>query len=154
MTSRIAFAAAGVAAALLTACGASDSACSSRDADLAASAITPSNCTAAAGSTVSIPVNLCPKCTDSRAACQAEFRNGVIEIAPIFYECEENRGCQLTSSCENNPATRRVSCDVSIPTTVGAGQYDIVNSGTATTVGSLFVTTGSSSCAFAVDLVP
>ena len=151
MKTRIVTAAAALAAALLAGCGSDGSACSSRDADLAASAVTPSNCTAAAGSTVSIPVNLCPKCSDTRASCQAEFLNGVIEVAPVFFECEENRGCQLNPSCENNPATRRVNCQVSIPASASGSIPIIAATGR---VGTLDVTQGSASCAFAANDAP
>lgn len=136
------------ASALLAACGADESACTSRDADLAASSIVPARCTAAAGSTVSIPVNLCPRCSDTRAGCQAEFRGDAIEIAPVFFECEEDRGCPIDPACENNPATRSVNCAVAIPAGTPADTYQILNAGTARPVGVLEVTSGAPSCAF------
>lgn len=139
-------------AALLAACGSDDSACVTRDAELAAGAVVPGTCTASAGSTVTIPVNLCPKCSDTRASCQAEFIGGQVEIAPIFFECEESRGCAINPSCENNPLTRRVNCTVSVPSGTTPGQYDIVNAGTGgTRVGSLDVTGGAPSCAFGIN---
>ena len=139
--------AATAAAALLAACGSEDSACISRDAELAAGAVVPTSCTASPGSSVTIPVNLCPKCSDTRASCQAEFRNGQIEIAPIFFECEESRGCAINPACENN-AARRANCTVVIPAGTQPGSYDIVNAGTVEVVGGLAVTSGPSSCGF------
>lgn len=140
---------AAAAAALLAACGSGDSACTSRDADLAASSVTPASCTATPGSTVTIPVNLCPRCSDTRASCQAEFRGGQIEIAPIFFECEESRGCAINPACENN-AARQTACTVSIPAGTAPGSYDIVNAGTVTKVGDLDVSAGPASCSFAL----
>jgi hypothetical protein len=137
------------AAALLAACGADESSCTSRDAELAENAITPDRCSAQAGSTVTIPVNLCPRCSDTRASCQAEFRNGQIEIAPIFFECEEDRGCPIIAACENSEA-RRANCTVAIPLGTPPGPYDIVNAGTGgERVGDLEVSLGAPSCAFA-----
>lgn len=134
---------------LLAACGSDESGCFSRDAELAAGV--NYDCTAAPGSTVSVQVQLCPNCRATSASCQAEFIAGQLEIAPVFFECEESRDCPIGQACETNPATRQTTCVATIPIGTAPGEYDIVNAGTGTTVGDLVVSTGPSSCSFGIS---
>ncbi|HVI74424.1 MAG TPA: hypothetical protein VM683_05505 [Anaeromyxobacteraceae bacterium] len=94
---------------LLAACG--GTACTSTPA-------TPQNtnnpsCSVAAGQTVTVDVALCGKCTDTSPSCQAEFRNGTLEVAPTVEQCQEQAGCNISGGCDITPP--HATCSVTIP---------------------------------------
>ena len=130
---------------VIAACGADTKSCSTAPAKVAASDPVAS-CTAAAGSTVNIPVRLCAGCSDSSPSCNAEFRNGTIEIDPIFRQCTEDQGCPVTGSCSTDPSVNETTCSVAIPSGT-SGSIPVFLASTATRVST--VTVGSSSgCSF------
>jgi hypothetical protein len=120
---------------LLAACG---DTCSSAAAPVQS---VPSSCSVAAGASSTIQVQLCPHCTDSAPSCQAEFRNGQIEVAPTFQQCKEQSGCPVDPSCgiQNNTA----SCSVSVPSSA-SGAIPIIDASTGSQIGTASV--GSGSC--------
>lgn len=131
---------------VIAACGADTKSCSTAAAKVAEGNPVGS-CTAAAGSTVNIPVRLCAGCSDSSPSCNAEFRNGAIEIDPIFRQCTEDQGCPVTGSCSNDPSVNQTTCSVTIPSGA-SGSIPVFLASTATQVST--VTVGSSSgCSFA-----
>ena len=138
------------AALLLSGCGEDAASCTapqSNPAQLAARGALPSSCTVAPGNRISIPVRLCPRCSDSRPGCQAEFLNDAVEIDPTFQECEEDRGCALNPGCELRDNT--VNCSVTIPAGTPPGSYPIIYAASGQTGGDVEVGT-SSSCSFAL----
>ena len=102
-------------AALLVLAGCGTDTCSSSAAHVAAadSGARPT-CTLAPGSTATINVTLCTKCTDSSPGCQAEFRTdtNTLEVAPFVQQCQANLGCNI-NGC--NAAAQQASCQVTIP---------------------------------------
>lgn len=136
-----------VPALLLAACGTDSKSCSTKTADLAAGNAVGS-CTVAPGSAVNIPVRLCAKCTDTSPACNAEFRNGAIEIDPIFRECQEDAGCAVSGSCENDPSRNTTNCSVSIPSGTPTGPVQVILASTARQVGTVNVG-ANAGCSFA-----
>ena len=125
------------ALAALAGCG--GTACTSSPAPLSVSA-NPS-CTLAAGSTATVSVPLCGKCTDTSPSCQAEFVNGGLEVAPTVQQCQETAGCGPTSACLS--AQPRATCTVTIPASA-SGQVPIVILGDTTVNGSLTIGSGTS----------
>jgi hypothetical protein len=119
---------------VLAGCGADT--CSSKPAQVAQ--IAP--CSVAPGATVAVPVQLCGHCTDSSPTCQAEFLNNQFEFAPVFQECQEQRGCPVDPACANAPVT----CTVTAPTTPGS--YPVIDASTTQQVGTIDVAAGGTGC--------
>lgn len=94
------------------------------------------SCVLAVGSTATVDVQLNCQCTDTSAACQAEFVNNALEIAPTVQQCAEQAGC-ATSGCALS--AQRATCSVTIPSGAVPGRYPIVINGATTgqvTIGS------------------
>lgn len=125
------------ALAALAGCG--GTACTSSPAPLSVSP-NPS-CTLAAGSTATVSVGLCGKCTDTAPSCQAEFVNNQLEVAPTVQQCQESAGCGVTSACATTQP--RATCSVTIPASA-TGQVPIVIIGDSTVQGQLNIGSGSS----------
>jgi hypothetical protein len=125
------------ALAALAGCG--GTACTSSPAPLSQSG--NSNCTLAAGSTATVSVGLCGKCSDTSPSCQAEFVNGQLEVAPTVEQCQESAGCGVTSGCAVSQP--RATCTVTIPATA-SGQVPIVIVGDSTVNGQLNIGSGTS----------
>jgi curli biogenesis system outer membrane secretion channel CsgG len=125
------------ALALLTGCG--GTACTSTPAPLAQSSNT--SCTLAAGSTATIDVTLCGKCTDSGWSCQAEFVNNQLEVAPTAQQCQESAGCGVAASCAVTQP--HATCTVTIPATA-SGTVPIVIIGDSQVNGQLTIGQGTS----------
>jgi hypothetical protein len=123
-------------AALLTLTGCGDT-CNSKSADVQE---LPSSCTLPAAASTTIEVRLCPRCTDSGTACQAEFTNGRFELDPTFQECQENAGCDISQACR----ITSVPCTVTAPS--APGQYAIVAGGNQFAGTANVVAGGSANC--------
>lgn len=128
-------------AAVLALAGCGGDTCTSADAPLQNSG-GGQQCTVNAGSTVTVQVATCGKCTDSNPSCQAEITNGQLEVAPVVQQCAANAACGTSASCAISPpiATCSVvapSTPQQIPIVVGAGQVqntlNVVSSGGSTT---------------------
>jgi hypothetical protein len=76
-------------------------------------------CTLAPGQLATFSIQLCGRCTDSAASCQAEFVNGQIEIAPVVQQCQAESSCGVTPSCAVTPST--ATCQLTIPASVTSG---------------------------------
>ncbi len=131
-----------VAVAALAGCG--NDTCTSSAAD---PVNTSPSCTLAPGTTATVSVQLCGKCTDSSPGCQAEFlglgtSSQRLEVAPVVQQCQGNAGCAV-AGCSNLQAT----CSVTVP--AASGSYTLVVVGdTVQPQGTLTVSSGgSSSCA-------
>ncbi len=128
-----------VPAAVLVLAGCGDT-CSSNPATVALQSTT---CTLAPGSTATVTVNLCAKCTDSSPSCQVGFDDHaepghvILDVAPFVQQCQENAGCP-PNGC--NIQAPRATCQATIPASAAAGSYDIVISGV--TMGTLTVASG------------
>lgn len=115
-----------ILAVVLAVAGCGGDTCTSVDAPLQNSG-GGQQCTVNAGSTVTIQVATCGKCTDSSPSCQAEVVNGQLEVAPVVQQCAANASCGVADSCAIAPPT--ATCSVvapgtpgQIPIVVGAGQ--------------------------------
>jgi hypothetical protein len=126
-------------AALAAVAGCGGTACTSSPAPLSQSNNT--NCTLAAGSTATVSVGLCGKCTDSAPSCQAEFVNGQLEVAPTVQQCQESAGCGVVAGCATTQP--RATCTVTIPASAPA-QVPIVIVGDSTLNGQLTIGQGTS----------
>jgi hypothetical protein len=124
------------AVAALAGCG--GTACTSTAAPLSQSGNT--NCTLAAGSTATVSVALCGKCTDSSPSCQAEFVNGGLEVAPTVQQCQEQSGCGVAAGCATTQP--RATCTVTIPASA-SGSAPITILGDSTVTGSLTIGQGT-----------
>jgi hypothetical protein len=99
-----------------------------------------SSCTLAAGSSATIQVSLCSSCNDSSPTCQAEFTNGVLEIAPSVEQCQDQSGCASTGC---NASVRTATCGVAVPMGL-SGQYQMVLIGDGSPVyGTVTIGSGS-----------
>jgi hypothetical protein len=105
-------------------------------------------CNVTPGQVATFTIQLCGKCTDSAAACQAEFVNGQIEIAPVVQQCQAQKGCSITPECAVQPPT--ATCSLTIPSSVTAGTTISVQAsdqnGTTVVVPDVVATNGGSGC--------
>ncbi len=76
-------------------------------------------CTLTPGQTATFNVQLCGRCTDTSASCQAEFTNGQIEVAPVVQQCQAEAGCGVTAGCAVSPTV--ATCQLTIPANVTTG---------------------------------
>jgi hypothetical protein len=134
---------AAVAAVALAQAGCGGTACTSNPAPLPQSSNT--SCTLAAGSTATIDVALCGKCTDTSPGCQAEFLTDAsgtrLEVSPTVQQCQENAGCNIASGCALAPP--HATCTVTIPASA-TGSYNLVILGDTQVQGQLTIGSGSS----------
>jgi len=130
-------------AALAALAGCGGTACTSSPAPLAQSSNT--SCSLAAGSTATVSVGLCGKCTDTSPSCQAEFRTDAsgtrLEVSPTVQQCQESAGCGVTSACATSQP--RATCNVTIPASA-SGTVSIVIIGDSTVNGQLTIGSGTS----------
>jgi hypothetical protein len=98
----------------LAGCGAGSDTCTSSPAQVATAS--GASCSLAPGASATINVTLCAKCSDSNPSCQAEIRNGTLELAPAVQQCQANAGCAV-SGCNLN--TGHAACQVTLPNTPG-----------------------------------
>ena len=117
-------------AALAAVAGCGGTACTSN-------AATPQNkgglptCTLAAGTTATIDIALCGKCTDSAPSCQAEFVNGQLQVGPTVQQCQEQAGCPIAAGCAFTPP--HATCTVAVPVGATSGQMVVSADQTYTT---------------------
>lgn len=105
-------------------------------------------CDVTPGQLATFTVQLCGKCTDSAAACQAEFVNGQIEIAPVVQQCQAQRDCAITPGCAVQAPT--ATCSLTIPSSVTTGTPIAVvasdQNGSPVVVTGTVTTNGGGSC--------
>ncbi len=115
------------AALLLAACG---DTCTSKPA--AVDTLQGQCSTVAAGSAVTINLQLCPTCSDTSPSCTGEVRPGnLIELDSVVQQCQAQSGCSVTG-CNISP----VGCPLSQPLQDGQTytvQYSTGNGGLAST---------------------
>lgn len=86
------------------------------------------NCTAQAGSQVTVPIQVCPKCDQEASTCTVDMANigsNVIELVPLSQVCDASSSCPIVdpASCPAKPA----GCTFTAPTpTTFPTTYDIV----------------------------
>lgn len=100
--------------AVLVAAGCGGDTCTSQEA-------TPTNtraptCSLTPGTTATIDVSICAKCTDTNASAQCEFVNGELEVAPTVQQCAAEAGCGI-SGCATPAAV--ATCTVAVPQQTG-----------------------------------
>lgn len=100
-------------AAILALTGCGGDTCTSNPAALAVQA---NECTLAPGSTATINVRLCGKCSDSAPSCQAEFLPEAnpdhLEVQPVVQQCQASASCAETGC---NISVPTASCPVTVP---------------------------------------
>ncbi len=102
------------------------------------------SCSLAPGAAATITVELCGKCTDSGAGCQAEVTNNRLEVAPTVQQCQASSGCAI-NGC--NVSVPTASCQVTLPASLVPGSYELDVVGETTVQGTLTVQSGAgSSC--------
>jgi hypothetical protein len=127
----------------LAAAGCGDNKC--KDETPAVSQV-PASCTAVAGSTVTMPVHVCPKCDQGTPTCDAHPLNGgQIVLEPISQVCDPNSSCPLVDPASCPFAT--MSCSFPAP---AVGSYNLV---VVTPEGTIqrpltVVASGPTSCGF------
>ncbi len=105
-------------------------------------------CTATPGSTVSVPLRLCPTCNQSAASCDVDLSqatsSGTIQLDPVVEACENANSCP--PGCDLNA----INCTFAAPSQVGTYEILVYNPATNTTISTRLdvVTSGSTSCAF------
>lgn len=77
------------------------------------------NCTVRPGDTVSYPIQLCPSCNQSGAACQVDIQGSTIQLDPTVEACTSATGCP-DNSCQVVP---QLLCTFKAP--MAAGTYDV-----------------------------
>lgn len=82
------------------------------------------NCQAVAGSPVTVPLRVCPKCDQGTPECLVHLDNvaqGQITLEPVAEVCDPNSSCPIIdpASCQFAP----VSCTFTAP---AAGSYNVV----------------------------
>ncbi|WP_242346909.1 hypothetical protein [Anaeromyxobacter terrae] len=104
-------------------------------------------CTAAPGSTVTVPLRLCPTCNQTAASCDVDMSqattSGVIQLDPVVEACESANSCP--PGCDLNA----INCTFAAPSQPGTYQLLVYNPATNTTIpNTLVVASGPTSCAF------
>jgi hypothetical protein len=83
------------------------------------------DCTAAAGTTVSVPIRVCPKCDQGTPRCEVhmDVANSAIQLEPLSEVCEASSSCPIVdpSTCPASPVT----CTFTAPPAAGS-PYDLV----------------------------
>ncbi len=97
-------------------------------------------CSLTPGSTATISVALCAKCTDTSPSCQAEFVGGGLEVAPVVQQCQEQANCNVTGC---NVSVPTASCSVSVPASA-SGSMPLTIVGDTTVTGTVTFGGGSS----------
>jgi hypothetical protein len=106
------------------------------------------NCTAQAGTQVTVPIQVCPKCDQEASTCtvdMAAIGQNVIELVPLSEVCDASSSCPIVDpvSCPARPA----GCTFTAPTT--PGDYDLVvvtEAGRQVTRTLTVVSSGALSC--------
>ena len=144
------------AAAVVAGCGADSKSCSTDPSGTRlAAGKAVADCAVAPGGTVTLPVRLCPSCSQSSPSCTAEFRDGEIEIDPLLRVCQEDAGCADDRACESDPSKNQTNCTVTIPSGTAPGSYPVLLSNGATRVATVNVgSTSGCSFAFASEPAP
>lgn len=107
----------------------------------------PASCTAVAGSTVTMPVHVCPKCDQGTPTCDAHPLNGgQIVLEPISQVCDPNSSCPLVDP-ESCPFAT-MSCSFPAPATPNNYQLVIVTPEGTIQRTLTVVASGSTSCGF------
>ena len=106
------------------------------------------NCQAAAGSAVTIPLRICPKCDQGTPECLVHLENvggGQISLEPVASVCDPNSSCPIVdpASCLFAP----VSCTFTAPA-VGSYNVVVVTPEGAAQRTLTVVASGSTSCSF------
>jgi hypothetical protein len=106
------------------------------------------NCSAAANSTVSYPLQLCPTCNQSLTGCTvdmsgADTSGGTIFLNPVVEACDSSAACGAPS-CLSNP-----TCTVKVPNALDGTTYtvEVHDPASGPRTGTLTVATGAPSCA-------
>jgi hypothetical protein len=129
-------------AVLAAGCGSSNS-CT--DATPEVSAV-PASCTAVAGSSVTMPVHVCPKCDQSFPACDVHPLNGTqLVLEPVSQVCDPNSSCPVVDPATCPFAT--LNCTFTAPA-AGTYQLVVVTPEGATQRDLVVVASGSTSCGF------
>jgi hypothetical protein len=107
------------------------------------------SCSAPAGTTVNVPVRLCPTCNQSGASCSVDMSQastGFIGLDPTVEACSSASSCGNTApACDPNPLT----CSVTLPSNA-SGSYTLVvfdPFSNSQKNGRIDVTSGAPSCA-------
>lgn len=106
----------------------------------------PASCTAVEGSTVTLPLHVCPKCDQGTPSCDAHPLNGnQIVLEPVAEVCDPNSSCPIVDPSSCPFAT--TDCTFPAP---AAGDYQLV---VVTPEGTIqrtltVVASGSTSCGF------
>jgi predicted small lipoprotein YifL len=106
------------------------------------------NCTATAGSTVTVPVRLCPTCNQSAASCDVDLSqatsSGSILLDPVVEACESSNSCP--PGCSLNS----INCTFTAPSQLGSYELIVFNPATNTSISKRLdvVASGGTSCAF------
>ncbi len=117
---------------LLSGCG---DACTSQPAPLKNTQ--GASCSLAPGVTANIQVELCGKCSDSGASCQAEFTSNRLEVAPTVQQCQASSGCAEEGCSISVPMA---TCQVTLPASLTPGAtFDLNVIGDTTVQGTLTV---------------
>ncbi len=105
-------------------------------------------CALAPASNATITVQLCAQCTDSNAACIAEFVNGHFEVQPTVQQCAADIGCAPTTACALQAP--QASCTLTLPASaVDGNSYALwvigsdTSGNTVTVQGTLAVQSGA-----------
>ncbi len=124
--------------AVLAGCGTDT--CTSSDAKIRDGIAT--SCALAPASGATVQVGICGRCNDSSPSCDAEFRNGTLDIGTAVQQCQASSDCS-TSGC--SAAVQTVTCAVKWTDTPAPGQYPIVIVGEQGLVnGTVSIGSGSS----------
>ena len=106
------------------------------------------NCTATAGSTVTVPLRLCPTCNQTAASCDVDTSqaasSGIIQLDPVVEACESASSC--APGCDPNA----INCTFAAPSQPGPYDLIVFNPATNSTITKRLdvVASGGTSCAF------
>ena len=107
----------------------------------------PASCTAVAGSQVSMPVHVCPKCDQGTPTCDAHPLNGgQIVLEPVSEVCDPNSSCPLVDPASCPFAT--MSCTFTAPANPDTYQLVVVTPEGQITRTLTVVASGATSCGF------
>jgi hypothetical protein len=138
------------AALALGGCGVESKSCQTQPATLTSLA---AGCTLAPNSNVSVLVQArCESCSHTQPSCVGETVGGVVELNPVFQDCEEDRGCSNTGSCPFGafPCTFRTPATGSSVTV----QFPSTAPGGLTTIQLPVASGGQTSCSVALTAAP
>lgn len=111
MTTNRALTLAAALAAVLTATGCPGKNCN--DATPPVSGV-PTSCSAAAGTQVTVPIRVCPKCDQATPTCLVHAENaagGRVTLEPVSEVCDPNSSCPIQGTCLTAP----LNCTFTMP---------------------------------------